>query len=93
MGAPSVRTNDPAAGTGLDHPVAFEFAVRPGDRIRVDGQIERERFDRGQLFAGLHRSERHRTLDLFDQLEVERNAAAGIDGEHCGHAGRSELLG
>ena len=85
LGTGGVAANErPAAGTGVDDAVPFELAVDARNGVGINGQVERQRFHRRQLLARDEHAECDRALDLFGQLQVERNAAPRIDRENRG---------
>ena len=65
----------------FDHAAEFELAVCPQDRIRIDGQIDRQLPHGGKLIASGQRSRRKTGPDLVDDLAVDGNSAAQIQGK------------
>ena len=76
---PLPRTNDPrpAAVSMTCSRSSSRYACR--DSVGIDGEVERELLDRGELLARLQDTERDGSLDLLDDLQVDRHAAARID--------------
>ncbi len=70
------------AGCRFNDAFALEISIGAGDGIGVDGKVERELLYGRQLLAGCEEPERDRTFDLLDDLQVDRDAATGIDGKN-----------
>jgi len=51
----------------------FELAVRPQNRIRIDGQVDCKLPHGGQLISGSERSRRNAASHLVDDLPVDGN--------------------
>ena len=60
---------------------AFQFAVRLHDRVWRDLQLQRQRPDGRQLFAGLKQPGGDQVFDLVDDLAVDRHAVGQVDGD------------
>jgi hypothetical protein len=56
----------------------FEFAVRPSDSIRIDGQINRELAHCGKLIARHQRTGSHTAAHLVDDLAIDRYTAVKV---------------
>ena len=58
----------------IDDPFVFELAIRPGDGVRADHELLRERADGRQRVAGLQSACPDRVLHLLHQLQIDRDA-------------------
>ena len=56
----------------------LELAVRADDGVRVDGEIDGELPDRGQLVAGASGARRDGAEDLVDDLAVRGDTAGQV---------------
>ena len=61
-----------AAREGLDDAEAFQFGIGFGDGVAVDTKVFRERANGGEGFAGPEGAGGGGSLDLLDQLKVDR---------------------
>ena len=46
------RDENASARLRIEQPLAFQFGINPGDRVRIDDQRPREVADRGEPFVG-----------------------------------------
>ena len=70
------------AAAGLDEAVAFEVLVDLYDRERIDVEIGGELADGGERCAIGELAGEDALLNLLLELQVERDAAAGVEEEH-----------
>ena len=80
------RPRERASRTAPPSTLAPMSSIGASDRVGVNGEIDGEGLDGGELLAGSQRPKRDRSLNLLDQLQVERNPASRVDGEYGGHA-------
>jgi len=73
---------------GFQQAPEFEFAVGAHHRVGVDGEVDGELTDRGQLIAGGERSGGDSGAHLIDELAVNRDASVKVKGE-----GEAAILG
>ena len=68
----------------FDHTVALELRISLDDRVRTDHKFLSMGTNCGQLITGTQETALNRVPDLLHQLDVDRNAAGGIQSEQSG---------
>jgi hypothetical protein len=74
----------------------FQLAIRLHDRVGRDFQLQRQRADRRQLFAGMKQAGCHQVLHLVDDLAIDRHAVGQVDRDVqwvCASVGQFKCMG
>ena len=84
---------DERAGSllGVEDAAQLHLAIGAGDSVGIDGQIDGDPADGGELVAGAQRGGGDGGLDLVDELAIDGHA--GVDVEAEGELGWCDGLG
>jgi hypothetical protein len=82
-----VRDEGSCALMGFEQAAEFEFAIRAHDGVGIDGEVDGELADGGELIAFVERSGGYGRADLVDELAVDGDAGVQVEGELEGGGG------
>ena len=80
----------PGALLGVEDATQLHLAVGAGDGVGVDGEIDGDTADGGELVSGAQGGGGDGGLDLVDELAVDGHAGVGVEAE--GEFGLGEWL-
>ena len=77
----------------VENAAQLHFAVGAGDSVGIDGEVDGDSADGGELVAGAENTGGNGGLDLVDQLAVDGHAGVGVEAEgELGNDGLGRLL-
>ena len=76
-----VGDEGPGSLLGVEDAPEFHLAVGAGDGVGIDGEIDGDAANGGELVPGAKAGGGNRDLDLVDELAVDGDAGVGIEAE------------
>ena len=71
----------PGALLGVEDAAQLHLAVGAGDGVGIDGEVDGDAADGGELVSGAQGGSGDGGLDLVDELAVDRDARMGVQAE------------